>query len=1291
MGAWQLLQQQRQQQQQQPAQQGPQYIDSPQQTYNRPAAQPTQTRFQMFNKTMDAVKKSVLGLFREVGDGVQQAPQAARQFVQQAPQQIRDFGRELPQQTRQTFQNVGQQVREIPQEVRQVPRMVVEGAAKASRSSEQIGNRVKRKVFFEVLDAATKIKRGYDISNAKDFNPAQALNVPKMAKEFGQGSVRAALGLETYMLQHPRIAIALADAGGNPILAGLNYYKQGKTGAGKAMEEKAKSRFSFEYTPQTQMQRFVFGEEPIRSIDRMPSVNWVKEKLQKEMGVSEDRADQLAQGLALPVLVLMADPRIGIAGGEAKLAFKNIAKSVEPEEIVSLLRGVYKGTEDDIQTLAPRLVNAKTEKEVEDVMRNFELQQYDDVIARNQGELPQSFMTPSVADREAAIADFNRFEATGRLPELPASTQMREGEGFVTYPGQQTTRTAEELAQEQLRIDQGFIKPSTLKQVEEAADIAGISKRQLNALQKNMFGQSSMKDLQESQADELISALGNLVKRGPDAKITIPRTKAMIAPKTLDDLVIARNASTMVDIGKTIESNFKDNQRITEKVMGPERAAQFLRPWEDAKSNYANDVSNELTDLEEQVVKKLGIGKKTQESADVQRFGEGVISEKDLVKKYGEGRARDIIAADKFFRRKYDEYIDTVNETLKVMFPNDPSKLIEKRKDYYRHFSDLGNSASFQQLRELISGGTQDLSPSVLKASDFIKRSYKKEGFMKKRLGQETTYDAVGGFLNYVPAYSHAKNINPQIQRFRKFHDYLVDQTEESKHLNNYLSFLKRWTDKLSGESGFDKILRDRLGDRTIDIARWVSSRLKQNQMLANFGASVAQVFNLPQAIARLKGDMIRGVGPALRQAIGAEKNSPITKSTWIKERYLDKELGKFNSRLIDQPRKFAEFLMRIGDEASTKLTWNAAYERALRTGAKDPIRWADAETKKLVGGRGIGERSLLESSNWYRIINPFQLEATNFWYVMQDAGREKDYAAFLLYAATAYLGNEVAERVRGSDVVFDPMEAMLDAYKAFESEDDKVRGAAKAAGRVAGEVLSNVPGGGYAAKLYPEYGIGDGDKSLEKITRKDLFGENDPSRFGSGSFITKAVTDPVAGLALPFGGQQVKKTLQGAKSLSQGASNTKTGKTRFEVEKTPTNVAQGLLFGQYATKEGREYTKGLADSNSTSGSLPTVRAKAILKTLDSGKPLTTKQKEYMRTDKKVRSYVNERKKLTPKERELKDASVDARVKYINLKAKKMSSSEKARFTTDLKRKGIWTSAVTQRLKADKKKSNAKK
>jgi hypothetical protein len=205
-----------------------------------------------------------------------------------------------------------------------------------------------------------------------------------------------------------------------------------------------------------------------------------------------------------------------------------------------------------------------------------------------------------------------------------------------------------------------------------------------------------------------------------------------------------------------------------------------------------------------------------------------------------------------------------------------------------------------------------------------------------------------------------------------------------------------------------------------------------------------------------------------------------------------------------------------------------------------------------------------------FQLVAPFQLEVANLWYVMKDFVDEKAFGKLASLFVMNYIMNKGAERLRGSGVTLDPIQAMVDAIVAYRDSKDTTTGVLKAGGRLSGEVFGNVPGGQTIAGMYPELGATVAGKKLP--TRKDLFGEGDPTRFGSGLLATKAITDPAYMTLPPFGGAQLKRTIEGVSTVAGGQAESKAGKVQFPVAHTLRNLIQAGIFGKYSLPEARAY-----------------------------------------------------------------------------------------------------------------------
>ncbi|MFY0542615.1 hypothetical protein [Brevibacillus sp. H7] len=273
---------------------------------------------------------------------------------------------------------------------------------------------------------------------------------------------------------------------------------------------------------------------------------------------------------------------------------------------------------------------------------------------------------------------------------------------------------------------------------------------------------------------------------------------------------------------------------------------------------------------------------------------------------------------------------------------------------------------------------------------------------------------------------------------------------------------------------------------------------------LGNFSSTLAQLANIPVGAAFAKEHSIKGIGLTLKSLMPGMENQAMKQSGFMNERYVRKLYRQFDTKLIEQPKRLAEWMMETTERIGTEFVWNSANAKGLAEGVKNPVKYADDETRRLIAGRGIGEVPLAQKSKMVQLFMPFTLEVASLWKVQKDFIKAKDFGGLVGLYLGAYLLNKGMEATRGSGILFDPIDAIADAATA-ESLSSVQR-----AGILAGEVLINLPAGPMIAnQLYPEYGKTidiPGVGKAELPTRQELFGNNDPTRFGSGLTLSKGM-----------------------------------------------------------------------------------------------------------------------------------------------------------------------------------------
>lgn len=660
--------------------------------------------------------------------------------------------------------------------------------------------------------------------------------------------------------------------------------------------------------------------------------------------------------------------------------------------------------------------------------------------------------------------------------------------------------------------------------------------------------------------------------------------------KDLKDLKISQNAR--LDPERIFERVFGKDSPVTEEMLGglqksKDQYFDFLKHWGER--------------LQNEIVDEYNIKRKSRASALVQLLGEKEISFDQVMKEVGFKRAQDIRKAAQWFRNRYDELIDQVNAARKEIYGNNPEKLIPKRQKYFRHFQEF---TGFSGLKNIFMKD-HAISPDLVGISETTQPKTKWLSIAQKRTGPGTDIDAIGGFINYLEPAGYSIHIDKNIQRFRKLRADLVNALAETDHptqLNRFLDFLNDYSNDLAGKTNpyFDRDLQKLTDRKVVKVLDWINSRTKLNTILGNISSSMAQFFNIPQGLAFAKEHSVQGAKDTLLQIFSENEN--MKKSIFIKERFSEPLKAKFNTNFMTvnafginrefeiswmgKPKEFAGWLVQVGDEIGTKFIWNSIYRKAVAEGVKDPIAYADKNTKKMVAGRGIGEMPIIQKSKVTQLIAPFQLEVANTWHVLGDTIKGRDLTGLGIFIVASYLMNAIVRKIRGSDVSLDFVNAVAEGLDNTKKDDNFGIKSLRVAGRVFGEIFSNFPLGQEIAAILPEQG------NSVLPARKEIFGSGDPTRFGAGILASKSLADPFFSLVMPWGGKQLERTLAGlGADLQGGIRKTDTanpapflnrflldqdqGKLQAPIE-TSWEKLQSLLFGKYSGAKAEDYLANL-------------------------------------------------------------------------------------------------------------------
>jgi len=121
-----------------------------------------------------------------------------------------------------------------------------------------------------------------------------------------------------------------------------------------------------------------------------------------------------------------------------------------------------------------------------------------------------------------------------------------------------------------------------------------------------------------------------------------------------------------------------------------------------------------------------------------------------------------------------------------------------------------------------------NIASELAGTSIFTKPKMKWLSFAQRRFGWRSDIDAVGGFLNYVPAAAHAIYVDPNIPKLRALEKVMRVMTHDTKNANNFIEFLMMYTNELAGKTGVvDRLPMQLIGRKGIRAIDWITRRIK--------------------------------------------------------------------------------------------------------------------------------------------------------------------------------------------------------------------------------------------------------------------------------------------------------------------------------------------------------------------------------------------------------------------------------------------------------------------------------
>ena len=622
-------------------------------------------------------------------------------------------------------------------------------------------------------------------------------------------------------------------------------------------------------------------------------------------------------------------------------------------------------------------------------------------------------------------------------------------------------------------------------------------------------------------------------------------------------------------------------------------------------NNYNERISKlELNNKESAAVQMLGEYKYNKETLVTGQQVDDYISDNQL--NYDK-----ISNAVEEFRNIYDELIVETNKVLKEQ----GYKEIEYRKGYFPHFQEETRQGKFAKLAEKLGFNTskndQTLPTDIAGMTEIFKpgKTYFKNA--QQRKGKVTDYNALKGYDNYIRGAADLIFHTEDIQKLRALENVIrtqytdasiqkrlediynnegLDQEQKQKlvdeeylkinnPLPNFVTELRDYTDTLANKKDIgDRGMEHMLGRETYTIMKDVQSRVSANMVGFNISSALTNFIPITQAWGEVS---TKNMFKAIRESIAnqfhddgfADCSTYLINRTKAADRLYKTKLENINSK--------AGVIFEGIDSITSNVIVRGKYYDNIDKGMtqEKAIKNANEFAKDIMAGRSKGDMPTIfnRKSPVIKLFTAFQLEVNNqYGYMLKDLPRNlsdeaknKLVGAFVKMFIGAWLYNKFSEAVVGRKSAFSPIDIASEAIQAVQGDSstyDKMSSISKS---IVEELpfVGGIMGGG---RLPIQSAIPDIGNTVESITQ---LGDSS-KRNKAIKNLTTELSKPIFYVAMPFGGGQLKKTIEGASMYTHdvAGSYTSTGKLRFTAKKDPLSVAQSLLFGQYSSKEAREY-----------------------------------------------------------------------------------------------------------------------
>ena len=562
-------------------------------------------------------------------------------------------------------------------------------------------------------------------------------------------------------------------------------------------------------------------------------------------------------------------------------------------------------------------------------------------------------------------------------------------------------------------------------------------------------------------------------------------------------------------------------------------------------------------------------------------------------------------------RKTYDELLVRVNEVLREQ----GMKEIPYRKGYFPHFTE--EKQGF--LAKLFNWKTQntDIPTSIAGLTENFNPNRSWQSFNKQRKGDTTDYSFQKGLDTYVQGaldwiyhiddiqkrrafenhirYVHSEQgVKDKIDAIRNNEEYDADEMQEqidlvyaeaNNPLNNFVTDLRAGTNTLANKkSSLDRGVEEMTNRKFYSTMTNISNRVSANMVGGSVSSALTNFIPITQSWGEVSPmSSLRAMGDTIRSTF--RDDGVVDKSDFLTNRLRKSE--NLYKTTWDKVSDKVGLMMEGIDNFTSQTVWRSKYLENISNGMSEAeaIQNADQFAENVMAGRSRGNQpTIFDSKNpLIKTLTAFQLEVSNqYGYMFKDMPQDmrdesvgKLVKGYVTMFMGAYAYNALYSSLTGRDAAFDPISIIEDLLRDMGLVgDDEEEEPTDIAMNLVENILDETPfvgglmGGGripISSALPYDGNVLDMAEGASKL----IFD-------GDMSDLTSEWMKPVYYLALPVGGGQIKKTVQGLNMFSDdhpiAGSYTKSGGLRFTVEDTPASRIKAGIFGQYASKNAREY-----------------------------------------------------------------------------------------------------------------------